>query len=121
MSISASSTASDALVFFGATGDLAYKKVIPALQTLIQHGHLDVPVVGVAKAGWGLDQFRGRVRDSLENHGGVDAAAYERLIKMLSYVDGDYHDLQTFVQLKQALRARQRPSITSRFRRVCSA
>jgi glucose-6-phosphate 1-dehydrogenase len=98
-----SACASDALVFFGATGDLAYKKVIPALQTLIQHGHLDIPVVGVAKAGWGLEQFRARVRDSLEAHGGVDQAAFAKLIKQLGYVDGDYHDLATFVRLRAAL------------------
>jgi glucose-6-phosphate 1-dehydrogenase len=94
---------SDALVFFGATGDLAYKKVIPALQTLIQHGHLDIPIVGVAKAGWGLEQFRGRVRASLEEHGGVDEAAFAKLIKLLGYVDGDYHDLGTFARLRAAL------------------
>jgi glucose-6-phosphate 1-dehydrogenase len=94
---------SDALVFFGATGDLAYKKVIPALQTLIQHGHLDVPIVGVAKAGWGLEQFRGRVRASLEEHGGVDEAAFGKLINLLGYVDGDYHDLATFVRLRAAI------------------
>ena len=94
---------SDALVFFGATGDLAYKKVIPALQTLIQHGHLDIPIVGVAKAGWGLEQFRARVRDSLEAHGGIDEAAFAKLVKLLGYVDGDYHDLETFVRLRAAL------------------
>jgi glucose-6-phosphate 1-dehydrogenase len=109
MSTAASSTACDALVFFGATGDLAYKKVIPALQTLVQHGHLEVPVVGVAKAGWGLDQFRKRVRDSLEKHGGVDETAYDQLLKELAYVDGDYNDPQTFVRLKEALRGARRP------------
>ena len=94
---------SDALVFFGATGDLAYKKVFPAIQTLIQHGHLDVPVVGVAKAGWTLEQFRARARDSLEKHGGIDEAAFAKLIALLSYVDGDYNDESTFKQLRQAL------------------
>jgi len=69
--MSTSGTHSDALVFLGATGDLAYKKVFPALQTLIQHGHLDLPIVGVAKAGWNLEQFRARARDSLAHHGGV--------------------------------------------------
>jgi len=70
---------SDALVFFGATGDLAYKKIFPALQALVRRGALDVPVIGVAKAGWNLDQLKARARDSLETHGGgVDAAAFAR-------------------------------------------
>ena len=94
---------SDALVFFGATGDLAYKKVFPAIQNLIQHGHLDVPVIGVAKAGWTLEQFQARARDSLDKHGGVDEAAFAKLLKLLRYVDGDYNDLETFKQLRQAL------------------
>ena len=68
---------SDALVFFGATGDLAYKKIFPALQAMVKRGHLNVPVVGVAKAGWNLDQFRARAKDSLEKHGGIDKAAFE--------------------------------------------
>ena len=94
---------SDALVFFGATGDLAYKKVFPAIQTLVQHNHLDVPVVGVAKAGWTLEQFQARARDSLEKHGGVDEAAFSKLVKLLRYVDGDYNDLATFRELRQTL------------------
>jgi glucose-6-phosphate 1-dehydrogenase len=94
---------SDALVFFGATGDLAYKKVFPAIQTLVQHNHLDVPVVGVAKAGWTLEQFQARARDSLEKHGGVDEAAFAKLVKLLRYVDGDYNDLETFRELRQTL------------------
>ena len=100
---------SDALVFFGATGDLAYKKVFPAIQTLIQHNHLDVPVVGVAKAGWTLEQFQARARDSLEKHGGVDEAAFARLVKLMRYVDGDYNDLATFKQLRQSLEYAARP------------
>ena len=66
---------SDALVFFGATGDLAYKKIFPALQAMIKRGQLNVPVIGVAKAGWTLDDLKARARDSLEKHGGVDEAA----------------------------------------------
>jgi glucose-6-phosphate 1-dehydrogenase len=100
---------SDALVFFGATGDLAYKKVFPAIQTLIQHGHLDVPVIGVAKAGWKLEQLQARARDSLEKHGGVDEAAFAKLLKLLRYVDGDYKNLETFKQLRQALDGAARP------------
>jgi len=101
---------SDALVFFGATGDLAYKKIFPALQAMIKRGHLDVPVIGVAKAGWNLDQFRARARDSVENHGGVDAAAFEKLNGLLRYVDGDYNDPATFQAIRKELRDAQRPA-----------
>jgi glucose-6-phosphate 1-dehydrogenase len=100
---------SDALVFFGATGDLAYKKVFPALQNLIQHGHLDVPVIGVAKAGWTLEQMQARARDSLAQHGGVDEAAFAKLLSLMRYVDGDYNDRETFNQLRQALGGAKRP------------
>ncbi len=87
---------SDALVFFGATGDLAYKKIFPSLQAMLKRGHLDVPVIGVAKAGWGLDQLKARAKDSLEKHGGLDAAAFAKLSGLLRYVDGDYKDPATF-------------------------
>ena len=73
---------SDALVFFGATGDLAYKKIFPSLQAMVKRGHLNVPVIGVAKAGWNLDQLRARARDSLEHHGGLDAAAFDQLSQL---------------------------------------
>jgi glucose-6-phosphate 1-dehydrogenase len=74
---------SDALVFFGATGDLAYKKIFPALQALAKRGHLDIPVIGVAKAGWTLDQLKSRARDSVERHGGLDPDAFGRLTSCL--------------------------------------
>jgi len=98
----------DALVFFGATGDLAYKKIFPALQAMIKRGHLDIPVIGVAKAGWTIEQFRARAYDSLEKHGGVDAAAFEKLSGLLRYVDGDYNDPTTFRALARELRGTQR-------------
>lgn len=101
---------SDALVFFGATGDLAYKKIFPALQAMVRRGHLNVPVIGVAKAGWGLEQFRARARDSLEKHGGLDATAYDKLLSLLRYVDGDYNDPATFQSLRQALGGAERPT-----------
>jgi len=97
------SSHSDALVFFGATGDLAYKKIFPALQAMAKRGHLNVPVVGVAKAGWNLDQLRARAKDSLEKHGGVDPAAFEKLIASMRYVDGDYQDPATFAALRKEL------------------
>jgi glucose-6-phosphate 1-dehydrogenase len=101
---------SDALVFFGATGDLAYKKIFPALQAMIKRGHLNVPVIGVAKAGWSLDQLKGRARDSLEKHGGLDAAAFEKLCSLLHYVDGDYQDSATFQAIRKELGSVQRPA-----------
>src|ERR1700752_3899970 len=94
---------SDALVFFGATGDLAYKKIFPALQAMAKRGHLDVPVIGVAKAGWKLEQFEARAKDSLEKHGGLDAVAFGKLRSLLRYVDGDYHDLATFQAIRREL------------------
>ncbi len=101
---------SDALVFFGATGDLAYKKIFPSLQAMVRRGHLDVPVIGVAKAGWTIDQLRARARDSLENHGGVDPAAFDKLCCLLRYVDGDYNDRATFQALRKELGPVQRPA-----------
>src|SRR5271163_749668 len=101
---------SDALVFFGATGDLAYKKIFPALQAMIKRGHLNVPVIGVAKAGWNLEQLRARAHDSLEKHGGVDTAALNKLIGLLRYVDGDYADPATFQAIRKELGAAQRPA-----------
>jgi glucose-6-phosphate 1-dehydrogenase len=99
-----SAVSSDALVFFGATGDLAYKKIFPALQGMIRHGNLNVPVIGVAKAGWTIDQLRERARASLTEHaGGVDEVAFRRLVELLRYIDGDYQDAATFTQLRQVL------------------
>src|ERR1700757_2584707 len=101
---------SDALVFFGATGDLAYKKIFPALQAMVKRGHLDVPVVGVAKAGWTLEQLRARARESLEKHGGLDATAFGPLCGLLRYIDGDYRDPATFKAIRQELGSAERPA-----------
>jgi glucose-6-phosphate 1-dehydrogenase len=101
---------SDALVFFGATGDLAYKKIFPALQAMVKRGHLNVPVIGVAKAGWSLEQLTARARDSVEKHGGIDSAAFEKLCGLLRYVDGDYNDSATFVAIRKELGSVQRPA-----------
>src|SRR5213596_3327802 len=100
---------SDALVFFGATGDLAYKKIFPALQAMIKRGHLNVPVIGVAKAGWNLDQLKLRAKDSLEKHGGLDPDAFAKLCSLLRYIDGDYADPATFQQLRAELGNSQHP------------
>lgn len=101
---------SDTLVFFGATGDLAYKKIFPALQAMVKRGTLTVPVIGVAKAGWSLDQLKARARDSLEKHGGVDPAAFDKLCMLLRYVDGDYNEASTFQGLRRELGSAQRPA-----------
>jgi len=105
-----SDSRSDALVFFGATGDLAYKKVFPALQAMVKRGRLNAPVIGVAKSGWNLDQLRARARDSLEKHGGIDPAAFEKLYGLLRYVDGDYQDPSTFQKLRKELGSAERPA-----------
>jgi glucose-6-phosphate 1-dehydrogenase len=101
---------SDALVFFGATGDLAHKKVFPALQRLVARGLLDGPVVGVSRGGWTLERLRERARESVEAHGGgADPVAFPRLAAMLRYVEGDYGAPETFAALQRALGGAQRP------------
>ena len=101
---------SDAFVFFGATGDLAYKKIFPSLHAMVKRGNLNVPVIGVAKQGWNLDQFRARAADSIEKHGGMDRAAFEKLSGLLRYVDGDYQDPATFRAIRRELGASERPA-----------
>jgi glucose-6-phosphate 1-dehydrogenase len=100
----------NALVFFGATGDLAYKKIFPSLQAMIKRGTLNVPIIGVSKSGWSLEQLQERARDSLEHHGGIDTAAFARLKELLRYIDGSYEDLETFKKLKTVLRDADRPA-----------
>jgi glucose-6-phosphate 1-dehydrogenase len=100
----------DAFVFFGATGDLAHKKIFPALQAMIRHGHLDVPVIGVAMAGWDLDRLKERARASLEEHGdGGDPDALAKLLSLLRYVEGDYNQRSTFDELQRQLKGSSRP------------
>jgi len=94
---------SDALVFFGATGDLAHKKIFPALQQLAKRNELNMPVIGVAKSGLTLDQLKKRAQDSVEHYGGLDQAAFARLSGVLQYIDGDYTDGATFRELRQKL------------------
>jgi glucose-6-phosphate 1-dehydrogenase len=102
---------SDAFVFFGATGDLAYKKIFPALQSMIKHGTLDVPVIGVAKSGWTVEQLKERARDSVTKYGGgVDPEAFPRLCELLCYIDGDYKDDQTYTALRAKLGDAQLPT-----------
>jgi glucose-6-phosphate 1-dehydrogenase len=99
-------------VFFGATGDLAYKEVFPALLGLVQRNRLDVPIIGVARSGWDLARLRQRARESLEHHlgkGKLDEEAFARLSGLLRYIDGDYADARTFQRLRKALGDAQRP------------
>jgi len=100
---------SDVLVVFGATGDLAYKQIFPALQKLVLSGRLDIPVIGVAKQGWNLDQLRERAHQSLQASGGADPLAWPKLSALLRYVDGDYRDAATFEQLRKLLGNAKRP------------
>src|ERR1700734_4201335 len=100
---------SDALVFFGASGDLAFKQIFPALLGLVGGEGVNVPIVGIAKAGWTIEQLKGRAKDSIKQHGGADAAKLDKLLGLLRYVDGDYNDPKTFEQLKQALGGAKRP------------
>ena len=100
---------SDAFVFFGATGDLAFKQIFPALQAMIRHGHLNMPIIGVARSAKGLDGLRARARESLEKHGGVDPQAFAALSAKLQYVNGEYSSPETFRELRKALGSASRP------------
>ena len=101
---------SDALVFFGATGDLAYKKIFPALQAMVKLGRLNVPVIGVARADWNLDHLKARARDSVEKHGGIDSSAFDKLCGLMRYVGGDYNDPATFQSIRKELGPASRPT-----------
>ncbi len=105
MSTTITGVASDALVFFGASGDLAHKQIFPALYAMTKRNVLNVPIVGVAQSDWDLAQLRNRARDSIEHSaGGIDdRRAFNQLLSRLQYVDGDYKDADTFVRLKVAL------------------
>jgi glucose-6-phosphate 1-dehydrogenase len=100
---------SDAFVFFGATGDLAYKQIFPALQAMLRRGHFDMPIIGVARSAKGLDELRARAHESIEKHGGVDSRAFAALSAKLQYVNGDYGSQETFRNLRKALGAASRP------------
>jgi glucose-6-phosphate 1-dehydrogenase len=100
---------SDALVFFGATGDLAYKQIFPALQAMVRHGHLDVPVIGVAGRPWTSEQLRDHMRQSLTEHGGVNEAAFEKLAGLVQYISGDYQKPETYQKIREALGGAQHP------------
>ena len=101
---------SDALVFFGATGDLAFKKIFPAMQRMVKSGTLDVPVIGVAREGWSLERLQKRARDSVEQYGGgADPEAFPKLMQLMQYVEGEYTTPSTFESLRKQLGHAQRP------------
>ena len=100
---------SDAFVFFGATGDLAEKQIFPALQSMIKMGHLNMPIIGVARRKWDLDQLRQHARTALEQHGQIDPDAFEKLAERLRFVGGDYNDPATYTNICQSLGSSDRP------------
>jgi glucose-6-phosphate 1-dehydrogenase len=104
------SNQSDALVFFGATGDLAYIKIFPSLLEMIRRGKLDVPIIGVAKADWTLEQLHARAKESIESRGVSNPLAFQKLIGLLRYVDGDYMDPSTFQQIRKELGFAKKPA-----------
>src|SRR5262245_818302 len=100
---------SDALVFFGASGNLAYKKIFPALQAMARRGKLDFPVIGVANSPWTRDDLVARARQSVTENGGEDPAAFATLASQLRYVQGDYDDTGPFQRLRAELEGRSHP------------
>ena len=94
---------SDAFVFFGATGDLAYKKIFPALYAMVHKGELTIPIIGIARAGWSLDKLRERARASVQEAGDIEPECFAKMAALMRYVDGDYADPETFEKLKETL------------------
>src|SRR4030095_6714232 len=101
---SAAKRPADALVLFGATGDLMHRKIFPALQALAKRGELDMPVIGVARGGWSVEHLGAWIRDSLVHHGGIDRRAFAALARRIRYVDGDYRQPPTVRRVSRALR-----------------
>ena len=110
---------SDAFVFFGATGDLAYKKIFPALYAMVRRGGFHIPIIGMARAGWDLDKLKQRARDSVQHSGDFDEELFAKLAALLRYVDGDYADPETFAELRKTLGSAKAPSTIWRFRPAC--
>jgi glucose-6-phosphate 1-dehydrogenase len=109
--VSMSSRQSDAFVFFGAMGDLAFKKIFPSMQAMIKRGNLNVPVIAMAGRAKNIDELRARAHSSLEKSGKFDAAAFEKLCGLMRYVGGDYTAPETFQSLRKELNGAQRPTI----------
>ncbi|WP_026969037.1 glucose-6-phosphate dehydrogenase [Algoriphagus terrigena] len=101
---------SDALVFYGATGDLAYKKIFPALHMMVKRGHLDSPIIGVARGDYDLEKLRARAKESIEKHGQYEEKSYEKFCSLLAFVGGDYTDQETFRRIREALGGANNPT-----------
>ena len=115
-----SGDASDALVFFGASGDLAYKQIFPALYNMVRHGHLDVPVVGVARSEWSIEEFREQARRSIAEHGPVDDATFAKLSALMCYVQGEYTPPDTYVRLRKELGKSTQPLFATPLAHACT-
>jgi glucose-6-phosphate 1-dehydrogenase len=102
-------TESDAFVFFGATGDLAYKKIFPALHSMVRRDNFAIPIIGMARAGWTLDKLVERARSSVKQNGDFDAVSFQKMAALLRYVDGDYSDPATFAKLREAIGTAKKP------------
>ena len=111
---------SDALVFFGASGDLAYEQIFPSLLGLVRDEGLVIPIIGVAKSGWNLDKLKNRAKDSLAQHGAVDKPAQDKLLSLLRYIDGDYADPRRSRSSTRSFARRSGRCTTWRCRRACS-
>src|SRR5512141_276228 len=102
---------SDALVLFGLTGDLSHKMIIPALYAMVKRGVLNVPVIGVVSPKWRLNQLHERIKDSIQQSGGIDnQRVFRRLLSLLKFVNGDYNDENTFTAIRKALGNARRPA-----------
>ena len=101
---------SDALVFYGATGDLAYKKIFPALFLMIKRGHLQVPIIGVARGDYDLEKLQLRAKESIQRYGNFDQATFDKFLSQLAFVGGDYTDTATFLRIREALGKAKNPT-----------
>ncbi|TDQ18967.1 glucose-6-phosphate 1-dehydrogenase [Algoriphagus boseongensis] len=101
---------SDALVFYGATGDLAYKKIFPALHMMVKRGNLDVPIIGVARGDYDLEKLRARAKESIEKHGNYEEESFQKFCSKLEFVGGDYTDPETFKRIRKGLGSAKNPT-----------
>jgi glucose-6-phosphate 1-dehydrogenase len=101
---------SDALVFYGATGDLAYKKIFPALFLMIKRGHLQAPIIGVARGDYDLEKLQLRAKESIQRYGNFDQATFDKFLNLLAFVGGDYTDTATFLRIREALGQAKNPT-----------
>ena len=101
---------SDALVFYGATGDLAFKKIFPALFLMVKRGHLEAPIIGVARGDYDLEKLQLRAKESIQRYGNFEEETFSKFLKLLAFVGGDYTDPNTFHRVREALGNAQNPT-----------